>query len=246
MSDDENKRKAAELAAQKAAEAAKSTTSDHDSDHDDPDAEVIYRKLDPSSPYFLGSNDHSGNMICTVKLNGENYERWARSMRLSLRGKRKWGFVDGSIRKPVNPIYLVDWDAVQSTLVQWIMNSIENQKNSIPYFEEAKPLWDLLQRRFTVSNGQRQQELKYELAQCKQTATMSVASYFGKLEKLWDEIDNYNPVPACICGMSEEFQKKKDEAKFHDFLFGINQERYGNLAFSIIGARPVTNLGLGI
>ncbi|GAA0168865.1 hypothetical protein LIER_40658 [Lithospermum erythrorhizon] len=183
------------------------------------DDEILYRKIDPSSPYYLGSNDNPGNMISTVKLHVTNYEQWARSMRLSPRGRRNIGFIDGTICKPTNPVHLCDWDAVQSTLVQWIMNTIDDsQKAMISYFEEAKPLRDLLQKRFTVSNGQRKHELKQQLSACKQTSTMTVATYFGKLEMLWDELDKYSPVPACVCGMSEEFLKQRDEEKFHDFF----------------------------
>ncbi|GAA0161247.1 hypothetical protein LIER_17607 [Lithospermum erythrorhizon] len=108
----------------------------------DPDVAVLYRRIDPSSPYYLGSNDNPDNVISAIKLTGSNYEEWSRSLRLSLWGWRKFGFVDGTLMKPTNPDFVVDWDAVQSTLVQWIMNTIDpTQKKSIPYFEEAKPLW---------------------------------------------------------------------------------------------------------
>ncbi|GAA0143256.1 hypothetical protein LIER_03982 [Lithospermum erythrorhizon] len=128
-----------------AAEPPPTTEMNPDPPSNDPDAEIIYRKIDPSSPYYLGSNDNPGNMIRTVKLHAMNYEQWARSMRLSLRSRRKFEFIDSTIQKPMNPAHLCDWDAVQSTLVQWIMNTInETQKNMIPYFEEEELLWDLL------------------------------------------------------------------------------------------------------
>ncbi|GAA0175079.1 hypothetical protein LIER_41842 [Lithospermum erythrorhizon] len=78
----------------------------------DPDAAVVYRRIDPLSPYYLGSNDHPGNLICLVKLIGKNYEEWSRSMKLSLRDRQKYGFIDGTIVKPTNPDFLRDWDAL--------------------------------------------------------------------------------------------------------------------------------------
>lgn len=52
------------------------------------------------SPYDLNSNDNSGSIITQVQLRGENYDEWAKAMRTSLRARRKWGFVEGTIKKP--------------------------------------------------------------------------------------------------------------------------------------------------
>ncbi|GAA0184361.1 hypothetical protein LIER_31649 [Lithospermum erythrorhizon] len=100
----------------------------------DPDDAVVYHRLDPSSPYYLSSNDNPGNIICLVKLTGHNYEEWSRFMKLSLRGRRKYGFIDGSLAKQANPDFWGDWDAVQSTLVQWILNTIDStQRKTFPH-----------------------------------------------------------------------------------------------------------------
>ncbi|GAA0145512.1 hypothetical protein LIER_05693 [Lithospermum erythrorhizon] len=71
---------------------------------------------------------------------------------------------------------------------------------------------------------------------------MSVADYFGKVEKLWDQLAAINPVPACVCGESEQFQLKLDEDKFHDFLYGINRERYGHLRSQLLAQDPTPSL----
>lgn len=52
------------------------------------------------SPYDLHSNDNPGSLITQVQLRGENYDEWARAMKTSLRARRKWGFIDGTIKKP--------------------------------------------------------------------------------------------------------------------------------------------------
>lgn len=36
----------------------------------------------------------------TVPIKGENYLKWARSMKTALRAKTKLGFIDGIIKKP--------------------------------------------------------------------------------------------------------------------------------------------------
>jgi hypothetical protein len=49
------------------------------------------------SPYDLHTSDNPGNLITQVQLKGENYDEWSKAMRTSLRARRKWGFVEGSI-----------------------------------------------------------------------------------------------------------------------------------------------------
>ncbi|GAA0174819.1 hypothetical protein LIER_28129 [Lithospermum erythrorhizon] len=93
-----------------------------------------------------------------------------------------------------------------------------------------------------MSNGQHKQELKHALSECKQTSTMSVADYFGKLEKLWDDLAAFNPVLACVCGMSKQFQQKLDEEIFLDFLYGINREHYGHLRSQLLAQDPTPSL----
>ncbi|MCI45174.1 receptor-like serine/threonine kinase, partial [Trifolium medium] len=52
------------------------------------------------SPYDLNSNDNPGSIITQVQLRGENYDEWAKAMRTSLRARRKWGFVEGTVKQP--------------------------------------------------------------------------------------------------------------------------------------------------
>ncbi|GAA0158240.1 hypothetical protein LIER_15323 [Lithospermum erythrorhizon] len=60
--------------------------------------------------------------------------------------------------------------------------------------------------------------------------------------KLWDELAAFNPVSVCVCGMSEQFQLKLDEDKFHDFLYEMNRERYGHLHSQLLAQDPTPSL----
>ncbi|CAO2820213.1 unnamed protein product [Amaranthus hypochondriacus] len=98
-------------------------------------------KIDPTSPFYLGSGDQPGNLITHVILKGDNYLSWSRAISLSLKSRRKYGFVDGTISKPTESKKLLDWDTVNSMLVSWILKAIDpNITVSIPYFDEAKRL----------------------------------------------------------------------------------------------------------
>jgi len=69
------------------------------------------------SPYDLHASDNPGSIITQLQLRGENYDEWARAVRVSLRARRKWGFVDGTHEKPGDdePEF-EDWWTVQSTI----------------------------------------------------------------------------------------------------------------------------------
>lgn len=58
---------------------------------------VKHDKIDPISPFYLGSGDQTGNLITHVLLFGDNYVAWARAITLSLKARRKFGFLDAII-----------------------------------------------------------------------------------------------------------------------------------------------------
>ncbi|GKD80572.1 retroelement pol polyprotein-like protein, partial [Tanacetum coccineum] len=118
-----------------------------------------------NSHYYLGLNDNPGNIITQVKLCGPNYEEWARAMKTSLRARRKFGFIDETIKQSTEASELEYWWTVLSMLVSWIMNTIEpSLRIKISYVEEASALWKDIKERFSVANGPRIQQLKFELA----------------------------------------------------------------------------------
>ncbi|KAK2972757.1 hypothetical protein RJ640_019405 [Escallonia rubra] len=56
--------------------------------------------------------------------------------------------------------------------------------------EVAQDLWTDIKERFSVVNGPRIQQLKTELADCKQKG-LTIVNYYGKLKILWDELANF-------------------------------------------------------
>ncbi|XP_010274487.1 PREDICTED: uncharacterized protein LOC104609798 [Nelumbo nucifera] len=72
------------------------------------------------SPYYLTANDNPGNIITQVQLKGDNYEEWARAMRMALRAKKKIGFIDGSISQPTDDSpELEDWWTIWEELANY-------------------------------------------------------------------------------------------------------------------------------
>ncbi|KAK3042288.1 hypothetical protein RJ639_001883 [Escallonia herrerae] len=52
------------------------------------------------SPYDLTTNDNPGIIITQVQLKGKNYDEWAGSIQTAMRARKKFGFIDGTIKRP--------------------------------------------------------------------------------------------------------------------------------------------------
>ncbi|XP_074266507.1 uncharacterized protein LOC141589782 [Silene latifolia] len=205
-------------------------------------------KIDVMSPYYLGSHDIPSQTVTHVKLRSDNYEEWSRSMRMSLKSRRKFGFCDGSIPKPTDNFHLEQWEVVHCTLVQWIMHSIDSSiKDSISYFEDARLLWDELAERFSTVDGSKIHGIKSDLHDCKQAKGMSVTTYFGNLKVLWDAIANYEPPFACKCGrctcnIDKDALARQDSERLHTFLMGLDRSIYGNLRSQLLSLDTLPTL----
>ncbi|RVW88922.1 hypothetical protein CK203_045069 [Vitis vinifera] len=166
------------------------------------------------TPYALTSNDNPGNIITQVQLKGENYDEWACVVRTALQAKKKYGFVDGSIKQPDNDSpELEDWWTINSMLVSWVFNTIEpTLRSTISYMENVKELWEEIKQRLSIANGLRVQQLKSDLVNCKQK------------------------------GQGKVLEKKQEEERVHQFLMGLDEDGYGTVRSNILSTEPLPNL----
>ncbi|XP_074314943.1 uncharacterized protein LOC141651119 [Silene latifolia] len=205
-------------------------------------------KIDPSSPYFLGSHDIPSAKISNVMLTRYNYQDWQKSMRMSLKSRRKFGFVDGTLKKPTDPVTLDHWEVVHCTLVQWIRNMIDSSLLPvIPYGEDAAALWSELKDRFSVVDGALIHSLKTQLKNCIQTKGMDVTTYFGKLQSLWDALLIHEPIFACKCGackcdIGKDAAQRLDNERLHQFFMGLDNTLYGNIRSQQLQLDPLPSL----
>jgi len=81
----------------------------------------------------------------------------ARAVKVSLRARRKWGFIDETHIQPKDEAPdLEHWWTVQSMIVSWILNTIEPRlRSTVAYAKTAHDLWDDIKERFSVVNGPR-------------------------------------------------------------------------------------------
>lgn len=121
---------------------------------------------------------------------------------------------------------LEDWWTVNAMLVSWIFNTIEpTLRSTITQVEEPKDLWEDIKQRFSIGNGPWVQQLRADLANCRQ-GRQSIVSFYGRLKTIWDELNNYDRIPvcrytSCKCGISAKLERKREEEKVHQFLIGL-------------------------
>jgi hypothetical protein len=82
--------------------------------------------VDPTSPYFLASNEQPALALLSAPLNDSDYHSWSQTMLLDLGMKNKLGFIDGSLRRPATdaPTQLA-WDRCNKFVLSWILQSLD-------------------------------------------------------------------------------------------------------------------------
>ena len=72
-----------------------------------------------------------------------------RAMTLSLKVHREFGFVDGTIYKPIDAKQLGDWDTVHSMIISWLLHNIYPKlASTIKFHVNARRLWKYLEVHF--------------------------------------------------------------------------------------------------
>ncbi|RVW27777.1 hypothetical protein CK203_106853 [Vitis vinifera] len=82
-------------------------------------------KLDAINLYFLHHSDHSGMMLVSKPLNGDNYSTWCRAMMIYLNAKSKLGFIDGTTTMPsatTKPDDYASWKRCNDMVLAWILS----------------------------------------------------------------------------------------------------------------------------
>ncbi|XP_010554907.1 PREDICTED: uncharacterized protein LOC104824498 [Tarenaya hassleriana] len=199
---------------------------------------------DFDSPYFLSSSDHGGVVIVTKPLTGAaDFPSWFRAFRMTLEGRNKIGFVDGSLPRPDDDDpNLRFWVRNNAIVGGWIMNSVaEHIAQSLLYVETARDMWLFLSKSYQQSNAPRKYRIKQKLRDLRQ-GSMDVASYFSAIFAVWKEFQTIRANHSCTCGRCTCLLSKRwndeDEGDFViDFLFGLNDE-YENVCGHILAMDP--------
>lgn len=195
------------------------------------------------SPYDLSSSDNPGSVISQPLLNGPNYNDWAGNLRMALKARKKFGFVDGSIpQQSEESGDLEDWWTNNALVVSWIkLTKIESIRSNLSHLEIASDILEHIRRRYSVKNGQRVQSIKVELATCRQQGS-TMEEYYGKLMKLWTSFSDIHQTKTCACPAGVSMEKEREEDKLHEFLKGLDESLYGSVKSNMLSRDPLPSL----
>ncbi|GKC94116.1 pyridoxal 5'-phosphate synthase-like subunit PDX1.2, partial [Tanacetum coccineum] len=200
--------------------------------------------------FHLASSDHPGMMLTTTPFNGGNFLGWSRTIKMALGAKFKLGFIDGSSPKPavIHNDYQ-RWVRCDYMVTCWILNSmVAELSESFLYAQSASDLWKELEERYGQSNGPLIYHVERELSKVSQ-GNSSIATYFNKLKKFWDELHSLNGVPVCNCGkmrectcrVTEKFLEIDSRSKLMQFLMRLNDD-FEAVRNQILSMDPLPNL----
>lgn len=127
-------------------------------------------------------------------------------------------------------------------LVGWIRTSIDPMiRSTVAFVQDAHKLCESLQRRFSVKNDVRVHQLRESINTCLQNG-QTVIEYYGRLTKLWEELDNLRTMRPCTCEASADIEKENAEIRVHKSLFGLDESRFCNIRSQIIDEDPLPDI----
>ncbi|XP_058733978.1 uncharacterized protein LOC131605662 [Vicia villosa] len=113
-------------------------------------------------------------------------------------------------------------------VMAWLTNSIDKEiSESVLWMDSAKEIWDELHERYHQGDIFRISNLQEEIYAHKQ-GDQTITRYFTTLKKLWQEFDNFRPIPSCICepvchcSLSSTIKTYRDNDYVIRFLKGLN------------------------
>ncbi|XP_056685767.1 uncharacterized protein [Spinacia oleracea] len=171
-----------------------------------------------NDPYYISNGDTSVQNLGIQLFNGDNFVGWNRGVCLALGATNKLGFIDGTITKPdPTSTDFQKWIRNDYMITCWILRSMEKS----------------LAESFASLTSIEQDDL-------------SIAEYYGKMKKVWDELQVFDEIPSCSCGAmlrcTCNLLKKILEAdqlkKLIQFLAGLHKD-YEQVKVNILSMDPL-------
>ncbi|XP_019423017.1 PREDICTED: uncharacterized protein LOC109332489 [Lupinus angustifolius] len=203
---------------------------------------------DPSSPFYMHPNENPGIMLVSVPLTGKNYHNWSKAMSMALKTKNKLQFIDGTLPKPSpdQPLFPI-WDRCNTLVLSWINQTLDPSiAPSVLWLETVYEDWNDLKERYYQGDEFRICELQEELYGMRQ-GNLSIDAYYTQLKNLWQELDNFRPIPSCLCEIKCHchlipiIKSYRENDYVIRFLKGLN-EQYSAVRSQIILMQPLPSI----
>ncbi|XP_020978294.1 uncharacterized protein LOC107637268 [Arachis ipaensis] len=204
---------------------------------------------DPSSCYYLHPSETPGITLTTTPLTTLNYHTWSRSLWICLKSKNKIRFIDGTLLKPAPTDDSYDaWDRCNTFVLSWLHGSLSPEiLQSVLWCDNAHELWKDLKHRFYEGDLFWIAKLEEDLFSTKQ-GKLSITSYYTKLKGIWEEIDEFRPIPTCACLSNcscglDIMRQYRLQSYMIRFLRGLN-DQYASVHSHIMLLKPLPDVNI--
>ncbi|CAJ2666494.1 unnamed protein product [Trifolium pratense] len=185
---------------------------------------TVYGDID----FNTGFKDKEGTSLNVdiPKMNENNYNQWAQTVRLVLDGKGKLGFLTGAFAEPAqgDPLHQ-QWKSENSMIIVWLVSTMETGIGK-PYMflPSAKDVWEAVKETYSdIQNASQIFGLKSQLWHTKQ-GDRNVTTYYIELLTSWQELDLcYDDNWKCAED-SVLFLKRQENDRVFMFLAGLNKD----------------------
>ncbi|XP_078167313.1 uncharacterized protein LOC144562057 [Carex rostrata] len=156
--------------------------------------------------------------LTPMLLNGKNYQLWSKGAIISLRGKGKFGYVNGEKKKPDKNSE--EWEIHDNLVMSWLLNSMEPQISELFMIgaETSTKLWTAIHKMYGKQNNFAHIfQIKQDITQIKQNQR-SITQYFGAMKAKWDELDIHQPEITDL----QKLKERKDQDRIFQFLANLD------------------------
>jgi hypothetical protein len=196
----------------------------------------------------MSNNKDDSLQSISVQLKREIYHYWSYVMKNFLKGKRMWGYIDGTSVKPTNnadkkdeakyATELETWDANNSKIITWINNSVSQSIGvQLAKYDTAKEVWDHLKRLFVQSNFAKRYQLEGDIRGLKQN-NMTIQEFYLAMSNLWDQLAL---MESAELKAIKAYTDQREEQRLVQFLMALRDDFEG-LRGGILHRNPLPNV----
>ena len=181
--------------------------------------------------------------ITAFKLTGPNFIPWSRSIQMLIRGKGKFGYLDGSIpQPPKDDPSLNTWEMNNSLVMSWLIHSMDSRLGELYLlYPTAKAIWDARKLAYSDLEDSSQMFALRTKARNLRQDEGSVTSYFHSLSRLWQELDLFQQQNWHDPADAEIYRRMLAKERIYDFLAGLNTS-LDEVRGRILGSKPLPSL----
>lgn len=170
------------------------------------------------------------SLLTPERLDGTNYVEWSLNAENKIRGRKKWGFISGKKAAPEDKESeeYETWQDDNCMIKSWLLDAMTKDVRSLFIrLPTAKEIWETTKKTYSVSqDASKAYRLYCEISSVRQNGG-SVITYFGKLQKLWQELDAIENCTMECPEDVESYTTKVNSHRVYVFLAGLDSHLDG-------------------